>query len=348
MTEEGCLIQKSSCGLQAGNPVCSKCGLDTRVGGYTSQQAGEEARKKAIVAWDLAEQQEQAELKHIKAQEDKRQVEKERLASQERKTAAEAQRLAKEKAEGQAAERAELERRKAEEAKPQAEKETLEGQALKVAEATQLQPNEKAQHALEGIAQQEQQRVQSEKKTDASKWLPRVASFVAMVLVLGGIRVYRQMEDRQSQEIMRQTDAAMERMSRERVLASLGQTTPNKETKPLWPFKETGKSTGEPQGAASAVKPDAPLATKPEPKTAAVVYADPFSYWVQVNAFGSADDAESLRVKLSMSGMETKVSERERVFRVRAGPFSTKEDAAAAREILETSGFGGVLVRVQR
>ena len=80
--------------------------------------------------------------------------------------------------------------------------------------------------------------------------------------------------------------------------------------------------------------------------------ADPFAYFVQVGAFRTAEDAESHRAKLSLSGIEAKVTEREQagraVFRVRVGPFDKKEDADRAKDKLTTAGLETALVRVQR
>jgi cell division protein FtsN len=106
--------------------------------------------------------------------------------------------------------------------------------------------------------------------------------------------------------------------------------------------------------------------TKPEVKPA--VSADPlgdlakakstpagaevYVYFVQVGAFRTAEDAESHRAKLSLSGIETKVSDREQsgrvVFRVRAGPFDTKEEGERSKEKLTKAGLETALVRVQR
>jgi cell division protein FtsN len=79
---------------------------------------------------------------------------------------------------------------------------------------------------------------------------------------------------------------------------------------------------------------------------------EPFVYFVQVGAFRTAEDAESQRAKLSLSGVEAKVSEREQsgraVFRVRVGPFDKKEEAEKSKEKLTVSGLETALVRVQR
>jgi cell division protein FtsN len=80
--------------------------------------------------------------------------------------------------------------------------------------------------------------------------------------------------------------------------------------------------------------------------------AEPFTYFVQVGAFRAAEDAESQRAKLSLAGIETKVSEREQagrpVHRVRMGPFDKRDDADKAKAKLETAGIEAALVRVQR
>jgi cell division protein FtsN len=85
---------------------------------------------------------------------------------------------------------------------------------------------------------------------------------------------------------------------------------------------------------------------------AASAGAEPFSYFVQVGAFRTADDAENQRAKLSLMGVETKITEREQsgraVFRVRVGPFDKKEEADKAKGKLDASGLETALVRVQR
>jgi cell division protein FtsN len=86
--------------------------------------------------------------------------------------------------------------------------------------------------------------------------------------------------------------------------------------------------------------------------TTATGATEPYVYFVQVGAFRTADDAESHRAKLSLSGIETKVSEREQsgkvVFRVRSGPFDNRDDAERAKEKLTKAGLDTALVRVQR
>ena len=80
--------------------------------------------------------------------------------------------------------------------------------------------------------------------------------------------------------------------------------------------------------------------------------ADPFMYFVQAGAFRSTEDAEAQRAKLSLMGVEARITEREQagrtVFRVRAGPFNKKDDADRLKERLDGGGLESNLVRVQR
>jgi cell division protein FtsN len=117
-----------------------------------------------------------------------------------------------------------------------------------------------------------------------------------------------------------------------------------------------------PESPASAAKPTTKAETKPAVSAdplgdlakakAGVADGEPFVYYVQVGAFRTIEDAESHRAKLSLSGIEAKITEREQsgrvVYRVRVGPFEKKEDGERAKEKLDKSGLETALVRVQR
>jgi len=100
-----------------------------------------------------------------------------------------------------------------------------------------------------------------------------------------------------------------------------------------------GKPSADPLGDLAAARMAAPT-------------ADPFLYFVQAGAFRTPEDAEAQRAKLSLMGIDAKVTEREQsgrqVFRVRVGPFDKKEDADRQKEKLESGGVETALVRVQR
>lgn len=88
------------------------------------------------------------------------------------------------------------------------------------------------------------------------------------------------------------------------------------------------------------------------PAPAAAGGADPFLYFIQAGAFRTPEDAEAQRAKLSLIGLEAKVTEREQsgrtVYRVRIGPFERKEEADKQKERLEAGGVETALVRQQR
>lgn len=80
--------------------------------------------------------------------------------------------------------------------------------------------------------------------------------------------------------------------------------------------------------------------------------ADPFAYFIQVGAFRTPEDAEAQRAKLSLTGVEAKVTEREQagrqIYRVRVGPYDKKEEAEKVKGQIEAAGHETALVRVQR
>jgi cell division protein FtsN len=80
--------------------------------------------------------------------------------------------------------------------------------------------------------------------------------------------------------------------------------------------------------------------------------ADSLSYYVQAGAYSNSEEAEQQRAKISMMGLEGRVSEREvngrTMYRVRLGPFSQKDMAEQARVTLSGGGVESALVRVQK
>jgi cell division protein FtsN len=137
------------------------------------------------------------------------------------------------------------------------------------------------------------------------------------------------------------------------------------------PVKPAGQASAPAVQIAPAVEPAAPAKAEAKPKTAEpkpaasadplgdlakakakATDAEPFVYWVQVGAFRTPEDAESQRAKLSLSGVESKISEREQsgrtVYRVRVGPFDKKEDGEKSKEKMDKAGLETALVRVQR
>lgn len=116
------------------------------------------------------------------------------------------------------------------------------------------------------------------------------------------------------------------------------------------------KPEKKPVVAAPAPKPEVKPAVSADPlgdlARAKAGNPEPFVWFVQVGAFRTTDDAESQRAKLSLAGVEAKITEKEQsgrqIFRVRVGPFEKKEDADKTKDKLETAGYETAMVRVQR
>jgi cell division protein FtsN len=75
-------------------------------------------------------------------------------------------------------------------------------------------------------------------------------------------------------------------------------------------------------------------------------------FFVQAGAYTRADEAEAQRAKLAILGLEAKVSEREQagrtVYRVRVGPYETREQADGVMARLTESSIEARLVRASR
>lgn len=75
-------------------------------------------------------------------------------------------------------------------------------------------------------------------------------------------------------------------------------------------------------------------------------------FFVQTGAYRNAAMAEEQRVRLSLVGFSARVTEREQagrpIYRVRLGPFNTRDQAQRAKTRLESHDFVGSLVRVPR
>lgn len=86
--------------------------------------------------------------------------------------------------------------------------------------------------------------------------------------------------------------------------------------------------------------------------TASAASAEPFAYFVQVGAYRTPEDAQAQRAKLTLMGLDAKVSERDQagrtIYRVRLGPFDRQTDAEGMQTSLQTNGVETALVRVQR
>lgn len=128
------------------------------------------------------------------------------------------------------------------------------------------------------------------------------------------------------------------------------------------PVKPAAEAAVDPKGKVYSSDPLGDLAqtkaggksvstTKAPPEPAAAA-SEPFTYFVQVGAYRTPEDAQAQRAKLVLMGLDAKVSEREQsgrtVYRVRLGPYERLSDAEKMKDDLLPSGLETALVRVQR
>jgi cell division protein FtsN len=95
-----------------------------------------------------------------------------------------------------------------------------------------------------------------------------------------------------------------------------------------------------------------PNAGKPGKADAGDSADDKWSYMLQAGAFRAQSDAESLRAKLALIGVEAKVSERQSengvLYRVRVGPFSQPDAMNRIRTKMSDNGVDAAVVRIAR
>lgn len=102
---------------------------------------------------------------------------------------------------------------------------------------------------------------------------------------------------------------------------------------------------------------------KPEPKAAEVKIGeakdaapkadeDKFNYYLQAGAFREQADAEALRGKLALIGVEAKISERQSengmLYRVRVGPFGQLDAMNKVRSKLSDNSIDAAVLRVAK
>ena len=80
--------------------------------------------------------------------------------------------------------------------------------------------------------------------------------------------------------------------------------------------------------------------------------ADPFVYFVQAGAYARSEDAEQQRARLGLIGLTARITEREQagriVYRVRLGPFPTREEADGLQGKLQEQSIEAQIVRVEK
>jgi DedD protein len=68
---------------------------------------------------------------------------------------------------------------------------------------------------------------------------------------------------------------------------------------------------------------------------------------VQVGAFGIEANATALQSKLAQLGQQSHVDHVDTLYRVRMGPYATREEAIRARGALETNGISAIVIAAE-
>jgi len=117
-------------------------------------------------------------------------------------------------------------------------------------------------------------------------------------------------------------------------------------------FEFYGLLEGKQPPAAGAPAP-APAAAPPSVTVAPAAAPAPAPteiFFLQVGAFQKAADADNLKAKLALTGLETSVQEvsipdKGTMHRVRVGPFRTPEEMNRARGLLSQNGVQGTVIK---
>ena len=112
---------------------------------------------------------------------------------------------------------------------------------------------------------------------------------------------------------------------------------------------EAGPAATRTDPSSPAADPAAPQGEASSSQEAAEPAAERQLYVLQAGAFRSADDADSMKGKLALIGLEARVQPAEvngqRVYRVRIGPYGQLDDVNRAKARLEENGIESTVMR---
>ena len=89
---------------------------------------------------------------------------------------------------------------------------------------------------------------------------------------------------------------------------------------------------------------DAPAEVKTAPARAPAPHRTVPGFVVQVGAFGIEANAKALQSKLAQLGQQSHIDHVDTLYRVRMGPYATREEAIRARGALETNGISAIVI----
>jgi rare lipoprotein A len=97
-------------------------------------------------------------------------------------------------------------------------------------------------------------------------------------------------------------------------------------------------------GGTPAASPAPPAEEKTAPARAPAPHRITPGFLVQVGAFGIEANAKALQSKLAQLGQQSHIDHVDTLYRVRMGPYATREEAIRARGALETNGVSAIVI----
>lgn len=103
--------------------------------------------------------------------------------------------------------------------------------------------------------------------------------------------------------------------------------------------------------AVAAAKPTAPpAAPKPGSSPASPRPHSGEAYWLQAGAFAEEREADNLKARIALTGLEASVRpvsvpDRGTLYRVRLGPYQSLDDANRMKAVLSQNGVGAAIIR---
>jgi len=125
-----------------------------------------------------------------------------------------------------------------------------------------------------------------------------------------------------------------------------------KEVVPEKTEKAEKAETKEKTAAASPKAPPAPppAAAKPGSSPSSPKPHSGDTYWLQAGAFSEEREADNLRARIALTGLEASVKpvavpDRGTLYRVRLGPYQSLDDANRMKTVLSQNGVGAAIIR---
>jgi cell division protein FtsN len=116
------------------------------------------------------------------------------------------------------------------------------------------------------------------------------------------------------------------------------------------PAKAEAKKAPAAAPAPAAEKPAAVAAAKPGASPATPKPHSGESYWLQAGAFSEEREADNLKARIALTGLEAAVRpvaipDRGTLYRVRLGPYQNLDDANRIKATLSQNGVGAAIIR---